>query len=150
MTRAPLRPTDLRRALPVFAFVIVMLGLQIFRSLDAAAAEPWDDTDKVLGAIAVTAAVVDWGQTRYLVKNPCANLPGAETCTDPYHERNPLLGDHPSLAKVDRYFVGGLVVGGLVAHYLPSSQRKWFLGAVAIVEISVAMRNCSIGIGFTF
>jgi len=38
--------------------------------------------------------VLDWGQTRYIVKHP-----------DEFFERNFILGEHPSVGEVNTYFV---------------------------------------------
>jgi hypothetical protein len=142
--------TDLRRASIMLAICLALLATQILRGIEVAAepltpTDQWDQTDKVLATVTLTATLLDWGQTRYIAKHP-----QPDPNRDPYHEKNPILGKHPSTAKVDRYFVGAIAIGGLIAHHLPSRQRKYFLGGVAVVEICVAARNRSIGIGFSF
>ena len=104
-----------------------------------ALAQDWDKTDLTLGAVALTATVIDWGQTRTIAKNPHL-----------YHEINPILGRHPSVGRVDAYFAGVIVGGAVVAHLLPGQYRKWFLGGVAVLEIAVTAHNKNIGIGISF
>ena len=99
----------------------------------------WDTTDKALGATALAATVSDWGQTRFIAENP-----------QRFHENNPLLGEHPSLGRVDAHFVGAIVGGYFIADALPGKYRKVFLGTVSILEISVTAHNKSIGVGWSF
>jgi hypothetical protein len=103
------------------------------------AAEPWDRTDKTLAAAMVTMLVIDWGQTRYIAKNP-----------DQFEERNPLLGKHPSVGDVNRHFV--LAIGGslLIGNYLSSRHRKIFFGAITAAEVAVTIHNNSIGLKVSF
>jgi hypothetical protein len=115
----------------------------------AHAQEAWDRVDAALGATALTATVIDWGQTRYIAKNPCANAGGGTSCTDPYREvgwARYFIGERPSTGQVDAYFTAAIVAGTLAAHYLPSPYRKWFLGGVALVELSVVRHNIRIGL----
>lgn len=104
-----------------------------------ALAQDWDKTDLTLGAVALTATVIDWGQTRYIAKHPQL-----------FHEKNPILGLHPSVGRVNTYFTGAIVGGAVVAHLLPGQYRKWFLGGVAVLEIGVTAHNRHIGIGVSF
>lgn len=118
----------------------LLLFLAFFcASFTTHAQDPWDTTDKVLASVALTATVIDWGQTRYIAKNP-----------QQFHENNPILGEHPSVGKVNTYFVGAIVAGAVVAHYLPSEYRKYFLGGVSVLEIGVAAHNKHIGIKVSF
>ena len=99
----------------------------------------WDSTDYALGAAAVSTLVVDWGQTRYIVKNP-----------QKYSETNPILGEHPSMGRTNLYFLGAITGTLLLANWLEPSNRKWFLGTVTAVELVVIGRNKNIGIGVSF
>ena len=133
--------------LTVGAFVWVLL------LAPARAAERWDDTDKVLGATALTFTVADWAQTRYIAQNPCINAGGGTDCADPYREvglARHFIGERPTTGQVDRYFTGVLVAGALAAHYLPSAYRKGFLGGITLLEISVVANNRRIGLRMEF
>ena len=101
--------------------------------------EAWDTTDKALGAAALTLWAVDWGQTRYIAKNP-----------DRFYEYNQLLGEHPSVARVNNYFIGVGIAGYLLADYLSSDNRKLFLGTFAVIELGVTSHNRYLGIKVAF
>lgn len=114
----------------------LLLGLAIVNSK---AADPWDKTDKALATALVLVTVVDYAQTRTIAKNPHL-----------WFERNPLLGEHPTLGEVNRHFIGGLILGGVIAHYLPASARKTFLGTITFIELGVVIHNHGIGIKTSF
>ena len=103
-------------------------------------AEPWDTTDKVLGTTVVALQIVDWGQTRYLAKHPELG----------FYENNKLLGDHPSVGRVDVYFPALIVGTWLIADWLSPPNRKLFLGVVTVVNVAVTSRNRSIGLKVAF
>jgi len=113
------------------------VAIAVAVSLAGCASEPWDKTDRVLGYTALGVAVADWGQARYIADNP-----------GKFKDRNPFLGEHPSRAKVNAYFIGAIGGGYLIADGLPSKYRKLFLGGTAVLEISVVHENRSIGVGF--
>jgi hypothetical protein len=139
-----------------FAFIATLiLGAIVYVALltPARAAERWDDTDKVLGATALAFTAADWAQTRYLAQNPCINAGGGTDCADPYREvglARHFIGERPTTGQVDRYFAGAIVVSALAAHYLPSAYRKWFLGGITLLELSVVANNRSIGLRMEF
>lgn len=113
------------------------LAIAFAVALAGCASEPWDKTDRVLGYTALGAAVADWGQARYIAENPSR-----------FKDENPFLGQHPSRAKVDAYFVGAIGGGYLIADSLPSRYRKLFLGGAAVIEISVVQHNRALGVRF--
>jgi hypothetical protein len=104
-----------------------------------ASADPWDTTDKVLGATAVTALVLDWGQTRYIAKHP-----------DQFYEKNPLLPTHPSVGRVNTHFVLAITGTLLIADYLSPSNRKVFLATMTVLELNVVGKNKSLGVRVDF
>ena len=99
------------------------------------AAEPWNGTDKILGTTAVVALVLDWGQTRHIATHP-----------DLYHETNVLLGEHPSVGRVNTYFMGAITGTLLLANWLPAGGRKTFLGTLTAVELIAVGKNNALGI----
>jgi len=113
----------------------------------------WDRTDAALAGAALTATVIDWGQTRYIAKHPCANAGGAATCTDPYRETGiarHFIGERPTVGQVDAYFAANLIAVGAIAHALPGPWRKGYLGAVTVIELHYTTHNKRIGIGLEF
>ena len=104
-----------------------------------ALAEPWDATDRALGVAAVSALVIDWGQTRDIVKRP-----------HDYEERNPLLGKHPSMGRVNLICAGSIAATLLTADWLTSKNRKIFLGTITAIELTVIGHNKNIGLRVSF
>lgn len=123
----------MKRLLISFAFFLLWAGVA------HASDESFTKLDYVLAAAAFATTVGDWGQTRYIAKNP-----------DRYYEKNPILGRHPSVRKVDAYFATMIVGGAVLAYNLPAEYRTIFLGGVLLVETTMLIRNKKIGIKFSF
>jgi hypothetical protein len=99
----------------------------------------WDRTDSLLLTTALSAMAIDWGQTRSIARNPAR-----------FTEGNPILGPHPSVARVDRYFALAMLGTAGVAGILTPTPRKWFLGGVTAVEVVVIISNRGAGIRANF
>jgi hypothetical protein len=99
----------------------------------------WTALDYSLAGGAATMMALDWAQTRYASRHPTR-----------YSERNPVMGEHPSTAKVDQYFaIASLLMAG-VTYILPRSERRLFLSGVIVVETSAVVNNYQIGIKLDF
>jgi hypothetical protein len=88
------------------------------------------------------AVIADWGQTRDIAMNP-----------QTYQETGParrFIGAHPSVGKVNTYFVGSLVVSNGIMIALPKPYRPYFAGSVAAVETHFVVSNNQIGIKINF
>jgi len=107
----------------------------------AAAAQEWTRTDILMLTGAMGLSLVDWGQTRDMVKRPAS---------EGYHENNPLLPTHPTAADVNRAALIGLAGTAGLAYVLPQTYRRWFLGAVIVIETGVVARNHQIGLRVSF
>jgi len=85
--------------------------------------------------------VADWGQTRRIAKSP-----------DTLHELNPLLGKHPTLGDVNRYFIATGLGHVAIAKLLEGSPAlsALFQKATIGMELSVTGRNRYLGIGTSF
>ena len=133
-------------------FAAALLCMQLLPQ--ARAAESWDTTDKVLGTTAVALTIADWAQTRYMAKNPCANAGGGTDCTDPYYENGPIakrfIGEHPSVGKVDRYFVASVATTLLVADWLSPPLRKAYLGFISVVQFGYVAHNYRVDVKMAF
>jgi|SRR3989338_354235 len=99
----------------------------------------WDKTDSILLGTAVTLLAVDWNQTRIIARNP-----------DRFNEKNAILGNHPSVGKVNGYFAAAIIGTIGVAMALPSEYRKFWLGGITVLEVSVTQHNRSLGIKTSF
>ena len=95
----------------------------------------WDRTDSLLLTTALTTIAIDWGQTRDISRNP-----------DRFHEGNPILGTHPGIGTVDKYFALAMAGTAVTAGFLTPTPRKWFLGGVTAVQVFVIISNHRIGI----
>ncbi len=93
----------------------------------------------MLGAVLLTAEVIDWAQTRYIARHPVE-----------YYEHDPTMGPHPSIGRVNAYFAASVLSAAFIANALPSKYRKWFLGTAAVWEIEVIGCNRSVGIKLQF
>lgn len=105
----------------------------------SAFADDWSKADVARETVLLVIHAVDWGQTRNIAKNPSQ-----------YAELNPFLGVHPSVSRVDNYFVlTGLAHVG-ISHVLPSEWRKgWQYVTIGIGGANIA-RNHSIGLRVSF
>jgi hypothetical protein len=116
-------------------FLLAMLQCRLL----CAAEGQWDTTDYALAGTALTALLIDWGQSRHIAKNP-----------ERYYETNGLLGRNPSPGRVNAYFIGSMLTTVLVADYLSGPMRKAFLGGLIVMEYEVVTRNRAIGIRIQF
>jgi len=98
----------------------------------------WSTADKVLLGTAMTFKTLDYLQTKEFNDD------------DNYYETNRYLGRHPSDNEIDLYF--GITALGqvVVAHFLPSTLRKMWLGGWVIVSADTVIDNHSIGIRIRF
>lgn len=116
----------------MFLLVLTMLAT-------SARADDWSTTDKVLGAAALTLTVADWLQTRQIAREPLK-----------WQDDNAILGEHPSVARVNKYFATGIVIGAVAAYYTPAEYRKYLLGGVIAVEATAVAHNYRIGVRVQF
>jgi hypothetical protein len=90
-----------------------------------------------ISSIATTA--VDWGQTRSIVRHP-----------GEYREINPILGEHPSFAQVDRYFPV-ILAGELLSYPLVKpAARPYLYGAITLLESVIIAGNFRNGLHLDF
>lgn len=108
-------------------------------SCSVVAGDAWSEDQLRMGAALAAVTVVDWAQTRYIADNP-----------DRFHETNPIMGRHPSIGRVDRYFATSILVGAVVLDALPSEYRDYALKAGLVLEVLVVSNNARIGVGVKF
>lgn len=108
-------------------------------SCSVVAGDAWSEDQLRMGAALAAVTVVDWAQTRYIADNP-----------DRFHETNPIMGRHPSIGRVDRYFATSILVGAVVLDALPSAYRDYALKAGLVLEVLVVSNNARIGVGVKF
>lgn len=108
-------------------------------SCSVVAGDAWSEDQLRMGAALAAVTVVDWAQTRYIADNPAR-----------FHETNPIMGRHPSIGRVDRYFATSILVGAVVLDALPSEYRDYALKAGLVLEVLVVSNNARIGVGVKF
>lgn len=125
---------DIRATAPSLVLCALMLASQ-----PAQAGDEW--TDEQVGQVLVLATLTaaDWAQTRNIARHPQV-----------WHENNPLLGPHPSVAEVDRHFVASALIGAAILHALPTRYRDAALAAGIVVEAGCVANNLRIGVGIKF
>lgn len=140
----------------VRAILITILALLPATSFGA---DDWSNDDTAREVVYQVVAAVDWGQTRYIAKSyraRCIPNPGyapgqpvpQNICRESWGQRevNPVLGIHPSIHKVNAYFVVTGLAHVAISHLLSGSYRKWFQYVTIGVEAGVVRRNVSLGI----
>jgi uncharacterized membrane protein len=96
----------------------------------------WTRTEIALAGGFTAALLADAGQTRGLARGGWQS----------FHETNPLLGSHPSVARINVYTaVAGVTVLGAAA-MAPARLRPWVLGAAFVIEALTVARNAQAGI----
>lgn len=103
------------------------------------AAEDWSKTDIAFEAAYLTLHVVDWGQTLDIVNRH-----------ETYHERNPILGKHPTREQVNTYFALTALAHIAIAHWLDTPYRNYFQIATIALEVAVIDNNYAIGLRMAF
>lgn len=107
--------------------------------ISSSAGDPWSDADVAREVAYGAVHLIDWSQTRYAARQG-----------DAFRETNPVLGDHPSVGRVDGYFAATLAGHVLVTDLLPRSWRSLWQGSTIAVEATIAAHNRAIGVKIAF
>ena len=99
------------------------------------AADPWTPQEQQAGVTLGALMLVDYLQTRQIAKYP-----------EQYHEVNVILGQHPSLGKVNNYFAIASVFTYVLMDALPTEYRRWMLAAGITAEAAVIGSNFNLGL----
>ena len=86
-----------------------------------------------------TLFVADYLQTNEIADNP-----------DKWHERNPMLGEHPDQKEVAVYFATSYAIVTAAAVLLNDPWREYWQYAVIGVEAAAVGNNLYIGLGLGF
>lgn len=112
----------------------LLAALAILFPLAAGAAD-WSKQDKALFTASTALLAADWAQTRSIAKQP-----------ERFYEKNPLLGRHPSVRRVNNYFAGAILLNYFITDALRGDVRTAWQVGVIVVEGTVVTRNYGIGI----
>lgn len=116
--------------------ILLLLVLAMFPAGGCAAgAHRWTRADTVREAAFAGLEAVDWGQTRNIAKHP-----------EKWTEVNPILGKHPTVGEVDRYFAASLLAHAAVSAALPNPWRKRWQYLTSGFEMIMIGNNLAIGI----
>ena len=100
----------------------------------------WNQTHTVLASAFVVTLLIDAAQTRELARNGWSG----------FREANPLLGNRPSVGRVNSYTaIAGLSVLGAAAA-LPPKVRPWLLGAAIAVQAFTVAGSVQNGLPIRF
>jgi hypothetical protein len=66
------------------------------------------------------------------------------------YEGNPLLGEHPSDARIGNYFVGATLAHVAIAKALPTEYRPYWQGAGILLQLVTVIKNKQIGLSVNF
>lgn len=83
----------------------------------------------------VLSILLDWKQTLTIARSP-----------NQWHEYNKILGKHPTVAEVNRYFIGVLIAQFAIWKLAPENVTNYLLAAGLTLESIVVARNYNIGI----
>ena len=100
--------------------------------------DPWTKDQMLLQGVTSSLNIIDWGQTLDIVDN------------HEYYETNPILGEYPTRAEVNRYFAYSLGLQLLITHLLPSRYRNYWLGCNIMVSGYYVQNNYRIGLRVNF
>ena len=112
--------------------------------------DPWTREDTYRQAALTALLVVDWGQTRYLVKHPIDPVQANGTYNWRAEGYNRFLGEHPSLGRVNSYFLAAIVGHAAISYVLPCSLRHGWQYVWIGIEANTVERNHHIGIKMDF
>jgi hypothetical protein len=104
----------------------------------AAARDPWTNPDTAAEAGFVAVVLLDWQQTRAALASGHVEL-------------NPIIGQHPSRARLDAMVLGGVVAHAVIARVLPQPYRRAWQYVTIGVEVAALANNAAhVGLRFGF
>jgi hypothetical protein len=120
-------------------FLLVSLFV-ITAAVPASAQESdgWTKRDWTLQIAYTSLHLVDWSQSLTIARNPTR-----------HREANPILGPHPSVAEVNRYFGATLAAHWAVSALLPPKARGVWQCFTIVAEGRSVARNFSVGVRLT-
>jgi hypothetical protein len=146
-----------------------MIVVMLVFATQSYAADKWSTEDKTLATLFTVATVIDWGQTRDIVKSSkdkcvtyydgtlssCNKLIRADCfrckCYPAYYEKtNIYLDKHPSMGEVDAYMPIAILATLGIAHVLPEKYRSKFLYGMSFLELGTIYNNNKIGLKINF
>jgi hypothetical protein len=128
--------------------------LAILVLLSGCASAQWTTGDSIRQASIVALQVVDWRQTRTIATEmvPAYTVDHGGGASTTYNarprfcEQNPILGEHPSVGKVNAFFITAIAANALVSYLLPPTWRMGWQYISIGYEGNVVLDNYRAGI----
>ena len=121
-------------------YIIALMLVTMAHTANADFFDQWTKADTAREATYLALHVIDWGQTRNIVRR----------IDEDYKELNPLLGNSPSIKRVDTHMAVSAVLHVAAAYALPREWREGFQYATIGYVAAVVVRNNSIGLKVDF
>ena len=131
-------------------FLCVALMFAVSARAQQWSTEKWSTEDKILSGVLMSAWVIDYGQTNYLLKVQDRAKRTHMKGDLWFNEDNPLLGKQPRRSTVNAYFLLMPAVGFLVLDNIPQAYRTNTLRVLSAVEVSNVGRNFHVGIHVSY
>lgn len=126
------------------------LLLLLFVAGTAHAGDDWTREDSYRQAALTALLVIDWGQTRYLVKHPIDPKQPDGTYNWRKEGYNRFLGEHPSIGRVNNYIAVAIAGHAAISMLLPPDWRKGWQYVWIGLETDTVYRNHHIGLKIDF
>ncbi len=136
-------------------FMIVLFVF--FIPSPSVAADKWTKQNIIMEGMYQLLHFIDWSQTRYIAKSPSSSRRIIDFVDwekkkyvfkypKPFSEMNPVIGRHPSVSRVDQYFLITTFLHLAISHYLPENYRVAWQGMTIFVSGGMVGHNYSVGI----
>jgi hypothetical protein len=120
-------------------YYVLITMFTLFVVQTTTASDDWSNEDYYRHAAVTTLKAIDFLQTMKIARDP-----------QNYHEKNPILGRHPSETDVELYFIGTYAAQTALVYFLPSDYRTWAQYLFIGLSGACVINNFSIGLGFGF
>jgi hypothetical protein len=97
----------------------------------------WETKDTTLELSYYGLHIMDWAQTRYIALHP-----------EEYKETNIILGEDPSIEKIDIYFASTLILHTIISYLLPDNFRLYWQISTISLEGGCIIHNLEMKIPF--
>ena len=133
---------------------IIVMSILLLASTTLSA-DKWSKEDITLASTFTLATIIDWGQSRDIVKNNkdvcVTQADGSRLCNIAYYEKaNIFLGKNPSMGNIDTYMPLAILSSLTIAHLLSEDWRTKFLYGLTFLELGTIYNNHTIGLKINF
>ena len=121
--------------------IVILISLLSYKNVSIAS-DKWEKSDIILESITQSLLVIDYLQSRQIVKNPYI-----------YYESgiaSYFIGAHPTMTEMTIYMGASMLIHYLIADCLPSKWRKYWAGFYMGIEGQVIMQNYQLGLSISF